>query len=177
MLDTMTATKAVGALCGALLIFLFGQWAAEALYHVGHGAYDSHEGVAELAYAAQASVDPAGVAGEEVDFAELIATADAARGEKVFAKCKACHTIGEQKNGVGPHLLGIFGRQVANVPEFAYSGPMADLGDEGAAWDLDSLSEFLMNPRKYMPGTKMSFAGLKKPKDRANVILYLQQAE
>lgn len=166
MLDTMTATKVVGAGCGALLVLLLSNWASETLYHVeSHGSP-----VAEIAMADLIGSDDAAEEIEEVDFAVLLAEADPNNGSRVFAKCKACHIVDEPRNGAGPHLVDIVGRTIAAVEEFRYSGPMAGL--EGA-WTAESISAFIENPRKYLPGTKMTFVGLKKPKDRADVVSYL----
>ena len=165
MLDTMTATKVVGAGCGALLVLLLSNWVSESLYHVeSHG-----RPVAEMMAAASVGADDAEEV-EEVDFAVLLAEADTNKGSKVFAKCKACHIVDEPKNGAGPHLVGIVGRTIASLEDFRYSGPMSELEGE---WTAESISAFIENPRKFLPGTKMTFVGLKKPKDRADVVSYL----
>lgn len=99
---------------------------------------------------------------------------DAAAGEKVFRKCKACHAVGEgAENKVGPVLNGIVDRAVASVEGFGYSKVLVALGEEGKSWTPDELATFLEKPRNYAKGTKMSFAGLRKEADRANVIAYL----
>lgn len=102
--------------------------------------------------------------------APAIAAGDAAKGEKVFRKCKACHAV-DGKNKVGPHLDGVFGRAAAAVEGFSYSQAMKD---SGVTWDEESLSKYLENPKDFIKGTKMIFAGLKKEEDRADVIAYLQ---
>ena len=99
-----------------------------------------------------------------------MASADLARGEKLFKKCKACHKLAQGKNATGPSLFGIVGRDVAISDGFKYSGTMLALG---GAWTPDRLSEFLTKPKVMVPGTKMSFAGLKKEIDRVNLIAYL----
>ena len=99
---------------------------------------------------------------------------DAAAGEKVFKKCKACHYVDQEKNRSGPHLVNIVGRAAGAVDGFKYSAPMAEAGAAGMIWDDATLSAFLENPRKHMPKTKMSFAGLKKEEDRNAIIAYLQ---
>lgn len=171
MFDTMTVTKAGGALCGSLLIFLLGGWAAEALYHTGAPGGHGGEEVAQ-AYSIDtgASEAPAEDGAEAVPFADLLAAADVGAGEKVFGKCKACHKV-DGTNGTGPHLDGVINRAVGGVAGFAYSDAMAG---HGGAWDPETMSLFLENPKGYVPGTKMSFAGLPKPEDRANVVAYLQ---
>ena len=95
------------------------------------------------------------------------------RGKKVFNKCKACHVVGAEKNRVGPHLVGLFGRPSGSLEGFNYSKAMA--GAE-IVWGEDTLDGYLENPRKYLKGTRMAFAGLKKEQDRQDVIAYLKQA-
>lgn len=99
------------------------------------------------------------------------AEGDAAKGEKVFRKCKACHTVDEAKNKVGPHLVGIVGRKAGAVEGFKYSDAMAN---SGLTWDAASLGEYLKDPKGKVPGTKMIFAGLKKDDDVANIIAFLE---
>ena len=97
---------------------------------------------------------------------------DIKAGEKVFKKCKACHVVGEEKNKTGPHLVGIIGRPAASVESYTkYSKAMKA---SGLVWDEETLDGYLKNPRKFLKGTKMAFAGLKKEKDRKNVIAYLK---
>lgn len=99
---------------------------------------------------------------------------DAAAGEKVFARCKACHKVEDGANGVGPHLFGIVGRPVAAVEGYNYSDAMVEYGGGGSVvWDHANLAVYLENPRAEVPGTKMAFAGLRKEDERANVICYL----
>lgn len=170
MLDTMTATKIVGALCGSLLVFLMGGWAGELLFTTGGGHGDHHE----QAYSIEVeSGDDAGVEEEVVDFGALVAEADVAKGEKVFGKCKACHKL-DGTDGTGPHLNGVVGREIASIGGFSYSDVLA--GKAGGAWTADELSAFLESPKGYAPGTKMSFAGLRKISDRANLVAYLQSS-
>lgn len=97
------------------------------------------------------------------------------KGAKVFKKCKACHKVGEgAKNGTGPILNGIWGRQAAMVDGFKYSKPMKALGETGAVWNEETLTGYLANPRKYLKGTKMSFSGLKKEKDIVAILEFLK---
>ena len=105
---------------------------------------------------------------------EFEITGDAAAGEKVFRKCMACHAVGEDaKNKVGPILNGVLGRHAAGVEDFSYSDAMKAKGEEGLIWTPETLAAFLEKPRDYVNGTKMSFAGLRKEEERADVIAYL----
>lgn len=102
------------------------------------------------------------------------AEGDPAAGEKVFRKCKACHAVGEgAENKVGPALNGIVGREAATVEGFGYSSVLTELSEGGLVWSPEELDAFLTKPREYAKGTKMSFAGLRKEADRANIIAYL----
>ncbi len=170
MFDTMTITKILGAVCGSLLVFLFGAWAADALYSVGgseHGHGEEHvQGYTIEVAAAEAPAEGAAVE----DWAAVYAAADAAAGEKVFAKCKSCHKI-DGGDATGPHLNGVVDRAKAAVPGFAYSDTL--LAMVPATWTPENIENFIENPKAYAPGTKMSFAGLPKIEDRANVIAYL----
>ena len=107
-----------------------------------------------------------------------LAEGDAAAGEKVFKKCKACHQVGDgAKNRVGPMLNGIVGNEIASVDGFKYSKAFKAKKDEGLVWTEEELDAFLTKPKKYLKGTKMSFAGLKKEEQRADVIAYLKTFE
>jgi len=107
----------------------------------------------------------------EVPLATLLATADPAKGEAVFAKCKACHTIEQGgANGVGPNLWASMGKPHGHVPGFAYSDALKSVPGN---WDWEGMDKWLANPKKYAPGTKMSFAGLGNPEERAALLLYL----
>ena len=98
-------------------------------------------------------------------------TGDAAKGEKVFAQCKACHVAEAGKNRVGPSLWAIVGRKSGSVEGFNYSKANKE---SGVTWSEDVLFTYLEAPQKFMPGTRMAFGGLKQPQDRADVIAYLK---
>jgi cytochrome c len=103
-----------------------------------------------------------------------VAEGDAAAGEKVFRKCQACHQVGEgAENKVGPALNGILGRAVGSVADFNYSDVFQQMNADGKVWTVEELSAYLEKPRDYAKGTKMSFAGLRKEEERADVIAYL----
>jgi cytochrome c len=101
---------------------------------------------------------------------------DAEAGKKVFSRCKACHTVDAPTNKVGPHLDGIVGRKAASLPNFVYSDAMKAKGAEGLVWDEANLTSYLTDPKGFIPGNKMAFAGVKKPEDLANLIAYLKTA-
>jgi len=100
---------------------------------------------------------------------------DPARGEKVFRACKSCHQVGANaRNGVGPHLDGLFGRQAGVLEGFKYSSAMKKQGDEGLVWNDFTLDQYLEKPRAYVPGTRMSYRGMANSDDRTDVIAYLK---
>lgn len=104
------------------------------------------------------------------------AEGDAAAGEKVFRKCKACHMVGEDaKNKVGPQLNGIVGAEAGKVEGYKYSKALLAKAEEGLVWDEEALDAYLTKPKDFIPKTKMAFAGLRKEKDRANLIAYMKQ--
>ena len=110
--------------------------------------------------------------------APVLADGDAAAGKKIFKKCKACHAIGEgAKNKVGPMLNGIVGATAGSAEGFKYSKAMQAKQAEGLVWTEETLDAFLAKPKDYVPGTKMSFAGLKEEEDREHVIEYLASFE
>jgi cytochrome c len=100
---------------------------------------------------------------------------DAAAGEQVFAKCKACHVADQDKNKVGPALFGVIGRTAGTHADFKYSPAMIDAGKGGLVWDEALLTKYLHEPKAMVKGTKMAFAGLKDDGDIANLIAYLKQ--
>ena len=110
---------------------------------------------------------------EKIDIAALMALGDLATGEKVFKKCAACHSIVKGgKNNIGPALYNVVNRQVGAVSDYKYSKALSEYGKN---WTFEELNGYLIRPAKWIKGTKMAFAGLRKEKDRASVILYLNQ--
>lgn len=111
-----------------------------------------------------------------VDFGLLLASADLGAGERVARRCASCHTFDSgMADGTGPHLWGVLGRAVAAVDGFNYSGAMEEYGETVSGWGYENLYNFLENPRRYMPGTAMSFAGLRDQEDRINLIAYMHE--
>tara|TARA_B100000579_G_C22599301_1_gene741870 strand:+ start:284 stop:826 length:543 start_codon:yes stop_codon:yes gene_type:complete len=108
---------------------------------------------------------------EKVDITKLLAMGDIAHGEKVFKKCSACHMIASDgKNMIGPNLWGVIGRTAGSIDDYKYSKAMVAYGKE---WSFEEMNSYLIKPQAYIKGTKMAFAGLRKEKDRASVIIYM----
>lgn len=101
------------------------------------------------------------------------AAGDAAKGEKLYRKCKACHALEAGKKKIGPSLNGVFGRKAGGVDGFKYSKAMVN---SGITWDEKTIGEYLANPKTYIPKNRMAFPGLKKEQDRADLIAYLMEA-
>ncbi len=170
MFNTMTLVKVVGGIGAPLLLFLFGNWAATALFATGGGHGDEYTQAYTVEVEGAAAPAEEEAASDEPTFADLLAAADVAKGEKTFGKCKACHKLEAGANATGPYLFGVVGRDVATAEGFKYSSAMLE---HGGQWTPERISEFLTKPKDAVPGTKMSFSGLKKATDRANVIAYL----
>lgn len=165
MFDTMVMTKAVAAFCGALLVFLLGNWAASAIF------------VPRNAGAQQAFIIETGAGDEaaepvaDLTFDEAFEIADAGAGSRLWSQCRACHALEAGRNGVGPYLHGVVNREIASVGGFNYSGALTQAGD---IWTPEVLSEFLLNPQGLTPGTSMSYRGMPNVQDRANLIAYIE---
>ena len=128
-----------------------------------------------VAYKVEAPEDLATQASTEtaVDMSALLALGDVAHGEKVFKKCKACHSIKQDgRNNIGPKLWNVMFRPVGAVTDYKYSKALTSYGKE---WSWEEMNGFLIKPSKWIPNNKMGFAGLKSEKDRSSVILYLNQ--
>ena len=110
---------------------------------------------------------------EKIDIAALLALGNVDHGKKVFKKCAACHLVSKgAENKIGPALYGVIGRKVASIDNYKYSKAMANYNKE---WTFEEMNGYLKKPQKHIKGTKMAFAGLRKEKDRASVILYLNK--
>ncbi|MCJ2183308.1 cytochrome c family protein [Novosphingobium sp. 1949] len=132
---------------------------------------DKHHRPETMGYAIE-GVETEAAGSGEVPFATLLASADLAKGEATFAKCKSCHTIDAGgPNGIGPNLHGVVGEGIGvGAGGFAFSDALKGVG---GSWTFDKLNEWLTSPKAFAPGTKMTFAGLPKPEDRANLIAWL----
>jgi cytochrome c len=144
---------------------------AEELYHdedEGEKRGYKVEGVADDSAAAAAPAEE-----KPVDITPYLAKADLALGQQLIGRCQTCHTFQKgQPNGVGPNQYGLVGRKTASVQGFNYSDAMSKKGGD---WNFQALSDFLASPQKAVPGTRMAFAGLKKPEERAALIMYINK--
>ena len=164
---------AAAILCAGLIGMVTGK-VTEFLYDGGPkhpGAHQEARG-----YTVEVTEAPAGgatVAATAADLAPLYATADVAAGGELFGKkCATCHSVEKGgANKVGPKLWGVANRKVANISDFNYSSGMKEHGDR--KWDFNELNHFIWGPQKWVKGTMMSFAGIQKDQDRANVIAYI----
>lgn len=135
---------------------------------IASGMYFAHHPVEKGGYeVADASPEGGAEAAKPTDFS----AGDPAKGATLFAKCQSCHTITPGgANGIGPNLNGVMGKKHGHIAGFAYSPGMAEMP---GVWDWDAMDKWLANPKKYLPGTKMSFAGMSNPEDRASLIRYI----
>jgi len=163
MFDTMTITKALGSLCAALLVFLLGKWVADAMYVPGSAklppAYVIDTG-AETEVAEPVA---------QLGFEEAYAMANPDAGVRIWNQCRACHSLEEGRNGVGPSLHGVMGRETNAKEGFRYSGALP----AGLVWNATEMAAFIENPRGYAPNTSMAYPGLRNVVDKANLIAYI----
>jgi cytochrome c len=175
MFDTMTLTKTLGAVCGSLLVFLLGAWVAESIFHgsaAGHGDHAEQHFVVFV----EGAEEEAAPAEEGPSFEELFAAADPAAGEDVFRACASCHSVVQGENGTGPYLYGVVGRPVQSAQGYdAYSGALIAANPD--TWTPEQLNHFLEKPGDYADGTTMTYNGLRKVEDRANLIAYLDSLD
>ena len=169
-MDSFEINKIIAAiLLTALIIIGIGKF-ADIIFHVDKPKQSAYkiEGLE--------AVEPSNVAvksktKEIVDIKQLLAMGDLVHGEKVFKKCSACHMVAaDGKNMIGPNLWGVIGRQAGSVKDYKYSKAMIAYAKE---WNFEEMNAYLIKPQAYIKGTKMAFAGLRKEKDRASVILYM----
>ena len=169
-MDSFELNKIIGAiLLTALLVIGLGKF-TDFLFHVDKPEQSAYkiEGLeaVDVKLSSQANI-----AEEKVDIGQLLAMGDLMHGEKVFKKCGACHMLAAgAPNLIGPNLWGVLGRQSGSYPDYKYSKALVA---HAKKWSYEEMNSFLIKPQSYIKGTKMAFAGLRKEKDRASVILYL----
>ena len=170
-MDSFEINKIVAAvLMVALLIIGIGKL-SDVIFHVEKPETPGYSVDAEEATTVSTSTKA--TVEEKIDLDALMAMGDLTHGEKVFKKCAACHSIVKGgKNNIGPALYNVVGRKIGVVSDYKYSKALASYDKE---WTVEELNGYLIKPAKWIKGTKMAFAGLRKEKDRASVILYLNQ--
>jgi len=170
-MDSFEINKIVAAvLMVALLVIGIGKL-SDVIFHVEKPETPGYTvKVDQVSTASSSSTD---AAEEKIDIASLMAMGDLAHGEKVFKKCAACHSIVKGgKNNIGPALYNVVGRKIGRIEDYKYSKALASYDKE---WTFEELNGYLTKPAKWIKGTKMAFAGLRKEKDRASVIKYLNE--
>lgn len=171
--------KIIAALLLAAIVAMVSGFVAMGLYTGSlneHAHHEEKRGYTIEGAETADSTSAAAPAAEEkpVDIMPLLASADVAAGAVQVKKCTACHTFDNGgKNGVGPNQWGIVGSHFAHQKDYSYSEALKSQHDK-RKWDEQTLSDFIANPKKYLPGNKMAFAGIKNPQDRANLIAYLK---
>ena len=170
-MDSFEINKIIAAiLLTALIVIGIGKF-TDVLFHVDKPKQSAYkiEGL-ESAVASTSSNSKMKIV-EKVDIGQLLALGDLVHGEKVFKKCSACHMIASDgKNMIGPNLWGVIGRTAGSISDYKYSKAMVAYAKQ---WSFEEMNSYLIKPQAYIKGTKMAFAGLRKEKDRASVILYL----
>jgi cytochrome c len=171
-MDSFELNKIIAAvLLTALIIIGIGKF-TDVLFHVEKPKESAYkiEGL-EVASTSASNIGTETKAVEVVDIKALLAMGDLGHGEKVFKKCAACHQIASDgKNMIGPNLWSVIGRTAGSVSDYKYSKAMIAYGKE---WTFEEMNSYLIKPQAYVKGTKMAFAGLRKEKDRASVILFM----
>ena len=171
-MDSFEINKIIGAiLLTALIVIGLGKF-TDFLFHVDkpeQSAYkiEGLEAINTTSSTVEEKVE------EKVDIVQLLSMGEIVHGEKVFKKCSACHMIAaDGKNMIGPNLWSVIGRTAGSVSDYNYSKAMLAYGKK---WTFEEMNAYLIKPQAYVKGTKMAFAGLRKEKDRASVIKYLNQ--
>lgn len=172
-MDSFEFNKIAMAVLGTVFLVMGLNFAADGLFHTDIPEQKGYAIEVAEADTRSESEEPAGPAFDPVE--PLLASADAASGEKIFKKCAACHNVNAGgANKVGPALYEVVNRDIASVDGFSYSGALKEYG-EGKQWTYESLNGFLWKPKTYVKGTSMGFGGIKKVDDRADLIAYLRE--
>lgn len=170
MSGDLNGNKILGAVLATAFVIVGVQQVTGAIYHT--------EAPEKMGYFVDAPEEAAGGAAEAVlppDWGTVLPTADLGAGEAAFARCQACHTVNAGgANGTGPNLYAVLGRAVAGHPGFAYSEAMVAHKAAAPTWTYDELDQFLTAPGRHVPGTKMSFAGIRDTQTRVNLIAWLR---
>ena len=170
-MDSFEINKIIAAvLLTALIIIGIGKF-TDVLFHVDKPKESAYKVEGLEAPSSEAEIGGKKEVAEKIDIGQLLALGDLAHGQKIFKKCSACHMIATDGiNMIGPNLWGGIGRQAGSVADYKYSKAMVAYAKE---WTFEEMNSYLIKPQAYIKGTKMAFAGLRKEKDRASVILYM----
>ena len=165
--------KIIVSIVFAIILVLGINKAADVIFYVEKPEKSAYQVSNVTATASTTSTETSSASSESGNIMALFASTSAAEGAKVFKKCAACHSINEGgSNKIGPALWGVLGRSVGSVPDYKYSKAMASYGKN---WSFEEMNGFLIKPKEWIIGTKMSYAGLKSEKERAAVILYMNE--
>ena len=170
-MDSFEINKIIAAiLLTALIIIGIGKF-ADIIFHVKKPQESAYKVEGLEVAADKTSSSSEDKVEEKININELLALGDLVHGEKVFKKCSACHMIvSDGKNMIGPNLWGVIGRTAGSVSDYKYSKALSSYDKE---WSFEELNCFLLKPAKWIKGTKMAYAGLRKEEDRASIIKYL----
>ena len=171
-MDSFEINKIIAAVLLTVLIIIGIGKFTDVLFHIEKPKESAYkiEGL-EIVSASASSSEEKNKVVEAIDIKALLAMGDLGHGEKVFKKCSACHMIASGgKNMIGPNLWSVIGRTAGSVSDYKYSKAMVAYGKE---WTFEEMNSYLIKPQAYIKGTKMAFAGLRKEKDRASVILFM----
>ena len=164
--------KIIVSIVFAIILILGINKVTDVIYYVEKPEKSAYQ-VTTVTTVASTSAETSSASSESVNIMALFASTSAVEGAKVFKKCLACHSITEGgANKIGPALWGVLGRPAGSVSGYKYSKAMAA---HGKNWSFEEMNGFLIKPKDWIKGTKMSFAGLKKANDRAAVILYMNE--
>jgi len=170
-MDSFEINKIVAAILMVALLIIGISKLSNVLFYVEKPKSPGY--AVEVEQASVTSETTSVVEEEKIDIAALMALGDISSGEKIFKKCAACHSIVKDgKNKIGPALYSVVGRRVGGVNDYKYSKALAEYGK---SWTFEELNGFLLKPAKWIKGTKMAYAGLRKEKDRASIIKYLNE--
>ena len=170
-MDSFELNKIVAAILMVALLIIGISKISDVVFHVDKPEKPGY--VVDVVQVETSSDTTEAAPKDEVDIVALMAMGDVISGEKIFKKCAACHSINKGgKNNIGPALYNVVGRKIGGVTDYKYSKALVAYGKE---WSFEELNGFLIKPAKWIKGTKMAYAGLRKESDRASVIKYLNQ--
>ena len=165
--------KIIVSIIFAIILVLGINKVTDVIFYIEKPEKSAYQVATVTTFASTTSAETGLVSSESGNIMALFASTSAAEGAKVFKKCAACHSIAEDGgNKIGPALWGVLGRPAGSIPDYKYSKAMAA---HGKSWSFEEMNGFLTKPKGWIKGTKMSFAGLKNAKERAAVILYMNE--